>query len=354
VHGKAFIFVGQRTIQFGAANLSQQEWMPSTPFRNYRNENNEVHPPSSLVDSLITIYENFWTSNTYLRDYANMTDARRARIHPVYPRDARWSIQPVEEFSTRMNRLIDQEDVGIDVNVLRFESESMADALIRRHQAGVPVRVNTETSEYRATSRPLVSYILDKLYAAGVPLKWRAHRGNNHEKVAIFHGQQVVARGSSNWSPGSDRGGSNIEINFFSNPVTNPEDVDAYHYHAPKFERRWSNLQHDATGQAIESKPFVPGSPGSSTYLAPANASTVAETTPTLRFAVKWAHYVDVYFGSSSTNLTLIKNRMHVRSNSTVTVELPALTSGTYYWRVVARTAANRTSTGSVWSFRVP
>src|SRR5687768_7886806 len=49
VHGKAFIFVGQRMVQFGAANLSQQEWMPSTAFRNYRNENNEFQPPSSLV-----------------------------------------------------------------------------------------------------------------------------------------------------------------------------------------------------------------------------------------------------------------------------------------------------------------
>lgn len=353
VHAKAFIFVGQRTIQFGAANLSPQEWMPSTPYRNYRNENNEVHPPSSLVDSLITIYENFWTSNTYLRDYANMTDARRARIHPVYPRDPRWSIQPMDEFSARMNRLIDQEDEGIDVNVLRFESESMADALIRRHQAGVRVRVNTETSEYRALSRPLVSYILDTLYAAGVPLKWRAHNGNNHEKVAIFHGQRVVARGSSNWSPGSDRGNTNLEINFFSNPVTNPEDLDAYAYHAPKFERRWSNLQHDSLGQVTESKPFVPLSPGSSTYVSPANASTVATTIPTLRFTVKWAHYVDVYVGTSSTNMTLIRNRMPVTPNSTVTVQVPALASGTHYWRVVARTAANKTSTGAVWSFAV-
>lgn len=354
VHAKMFIFVGQRVIQFGAANLSQQEWIPTTSFRHYRNENNEVHPPSSLVDSLITIYEDLWTSNTYLRDYANMTDARRERIHPVYPRDPRWSVQPMEEFSARMNRLIDQEDAGIDVNVLRFESESMADALIRRHQAGVPVRVNTETSEYRTLGRPLVSYILDKLYAAGVPLKWRAHAGNNHEKVAIFHGQRVVARGSSNWSQGSDRGGSNIEVNFFSNPATNPEDLDAYDYHAPKFERRWSNLQYDDAGQVVESKPFVPLGPGSSTYLAPANASTVDTSSPTLRFSVKWAHYVDVYHGRSATALTLVRTRMRVPSNSTVTVELPALESGTHYWRVVARTAANRTSTGAVWSFMVP
>jgi hypothetical protein len=354
VHAKAFIFVGQRTIQFGAANLSQQEWMPTTAYRNYRNENNEIHSQSSLVDSLITIYEDLWTSNTYLRDYANMTDALRARINPVYPRDPRWSIQPMDDFSVRMISLIDQETAGVDVNVLRFESETMADALIRRHQAGIPVRVNTETSEYRATKRPLVSFILDKLYAAGVPVKWRAHTGNNHEKVGIFHAQQVVVRGSSNWSPGSDRGNTNIEFNFFSNPLTHPEDVAAYEYHAPKFERRWSNLQYDAAGQIIESKPFVPLGPGSSTYLAPANAATVSTNTPTLSFKVQWAHYVDVAFGTSPTNLTLIRNRVRVSPNSTINVELPVLAPGTYYWKVVARTAANKWNTGAVRSFMVP
>ena len=346
VHGKAFIFIGQRVIQFGAPNLSQPEWMPTTAYTNYRNENNEYHYRTSLVDSLITIYENFWTSNTYLRDYANMTTARRTRLNPIYPKDPRWSIQPMDAFSTRLITLIDRETRGIDVNVLRFESNSLANALIQRHRAGVRVRVNTDTAEYRAPSRPMVSFILDKLYAAGVPLKWRAHAGNNHEKVGVFHGQRVVVRGSSNWSPGSDRNNTNIEINFFSNPATHPEDREDYDYYNDKFVRRWS--------RSTESKTFAPLSPGSSSYLSPANASTVYDTTPTLRFKVQWAHYVDVYYGTSTSNLTLFRNRMRVNSNSTVSVTLPTLTHRTYYWRVVARTAANRTSTGPIWSFRIP
>ena len=355
VHGKAFVFVGQRVIQFGAPNLSQGEWMPSVPYKNYRNENNEFHyQASSLVDSLITIYEDFWTSNTYLRDYANMTDARRARIHPIYPRDPRWSIQPMEQFSTRIVSLINNETSGIDVNVLRFESTSLANALISRHRAGIPVRVNTESIEYRAVSRPMVSFVLDTLYAAGVPLKWRAHAGNNHAKVGIFHAQQRVVQGSSNWSPGSDRNSTNIEINFFSNPTSNAEDLEAYTYYAGQFERRWSNLQFVDGARVIESKNFAPLPPGSSTYLAPANASTVSTSTPALRFNVQWAHYVDVYYGTSSTSLTLYRSRIRVNPNTTVTVTLPALPPRTYYWRVVARTAANLTNTGPIWSFRVP
>jgi hypothetical protein len=103
----------------------------------------------------------------------------------------------------------------------------------------------------------------------------------------------------------------------------------------------------------IESKPFVPKTPGSSTYVAPLNAATVTTTTPTLSFKVQFAHYVDVYYGTSPSTLTLYKSNMKVNCNSTVNVILPALVPGTYYWKVLARTAANKTSTGSTYSFQV-
>ena len=354
VHGKAFIFIGQRVIQFGAPNLSAPEWMPSSPYTNYRNENNEYHYQMSLVDSLITIYENFWTSDTYLRDYANITPANKARLNPIYPKDPRWSIQPMDSFSTRMIPLIDAETQAVDVNTLRFDHEAIMSALIRRHRAGVPVRVNTEWVEYREPKRPNVSFVLDTLYAAGVPVKWRAHSGNNHEKVVILHGQQRVVQGSGNLSPGADRNAANIEINFFSNPATNPEDLQSYSYYTQKFDRRWNNSQYVNGAPAIESKNFTPGSPGSATYISPANASAVSTSTPTLRFKVAWAHYVDVYYGTSATNMTLYWNKRRVAPNTTISVTLPALPRGTYYWKVVSRTPANRTSSGPVWSFATP
>jgi hypothetical protein len=275
-------------------------------------------------------------------------------LNPIYPKDPRWSIQPADYFSTRIVSLINNETQGIDVNVLRFESTSLMNALISRHRDGLPVRVNTESSEYRSIKRPMVSFVLDSLYAAGVPLKWRAHSGNNHEKVGIFHAQRRVVQGSSNWSPGSDRNNSNIEINFFSDPVTNPEDLEAYTYYTQKFERRWSNLQYVDGLQVIESKPFVPLPPGSASNVSPAHQSTVSTATPRLTFKVRWAHYVDVYYGRSSTSLTLYRSRMRVNPNTTVSVTLPTLSSGTYYWRVISRTAANLTSTGATWWFRVP
>lgn len=69
---------------------------------------------------------------------------------------------------------------------------------------------------------------------------------------------------------------------------------------------------------------------------------------------MKWAHYVDVYYGRTSTSMTKYRSRMRVPSNSTVRVTLPALAAGSYYWRIVARTAADKTSTGPIWSFLVP
>jgi hypothetical protein len=69
---------------------------------------------------------------------------------------------------------------------------------------------------------------------------------------------------------------------------------------------------------------------------------------------VGWAHYVDVYYGTSSTNMTLYWNKRRVAPNTTVSVTLPSMARGTYYWKVVSRTAANKTTTGPVWSFYVP
>jgi hypothetical protein len=354
VHGKAFIFVGQRVIQFGAPNLSQIEWMPSTPYKSYRNENNEFHYQASLVDSLITIYEDLWTSSPYLRDYANITPANRVRLNPIYPKDPRWSIQPMDPFSSRLIPIINAEPVGVDVNTLRFDHIGLMNALIAKHRSGVPVRVNTEWEEYRSVKRPNVSFVLDSLYAAGVPLKWRAHSGNNHEKVAIFHAQQRIVQGSSNLSPGADQNNSNIEINFFSNPATNPEDLNAYPFYKQQFERRWFNSQYVSGVQMIESKNFVPQPPGSASYVSPANTTTTSSTAPKLTFKVRWAHYVDVYYGRSSTSMTLYKNKMKVNPNTTVSVTLPTLSSGTYYWKIVSRTAANLTTTSATWSFYVP
>lgn len=348
LHWKMMIFAGQQILQFGASNLSAPEWECPNPLTTCRNENNEFEDDPDLINSFKTRFDDYWVNTTLMTNYANMTAAAAGRRYPVFPIDTRLSIQPYDAFSTRLIGLIDRETAGVDANVLRFEQLSIVDALIRAHKRGVPVRINTEFVEYREPKRPNVSFALDKLWVNGVPLKWRANSGNNHEKVSVFHGQRVVVTGSSNYGSSADKGG-NMENNLFTDPLR--LDVTRLEFYTAKFAGRWDNTRTINGVTWRESRWFAPGSPGMPTYVSPLNASFGGVVTG-LKFLVTWAHYVDVYLDTASIPTTLIRQNMRVGANTTVTIPLSGLTPGvTYYWKVVTRTAALKTQTGAVWSF---
>jgi len=354
LHWKVMIFAGQNIVNFGAANLSQPEWECPNPLASCRNENNEFEDEPVLVSSFKTIYDNYWLNTGLMTNYANIRPVDTVRRYPVSPIDRRLSVQPIDTFSSRLIALIDRETVGIDSNVLRIEHTStvsgIVGALVRAHKRGVRVRVNTEWVEYRALKRPNVAFALDTLWVNGVPLKWRANNGNNHEKVTVFHGQRVVVSGSGNFGGHADRGG-NMEMNIFTDAAA--VDETRLDFYTSKFARRWDNLRTINGVAWNESRPFAPQGPGTPTNASPLNASTGPVTN--LRFAVKWAHYVDVYLGTSSNPTTRIRQNMLVSPNTNVSVPVSGLTAGvTYYWKVVARTAALKTSTGSTWSFQLP
>ena len=65
--------------------------------------------------------------------------------------------------------LIRKETVGIDMAFYMFELPGLADEIIKRHQAGVPVRL---TVEPRANLKfPQNQSMLDKFKAAGIPMR---------------------------------------------------------------------------------------------------------------------------------------------------------------------------------------
>jgi hypothetical protein len=349
LHWKFILFAGQHVAVFGAANLSSGEWECPNPLTTCRNENIEFEDDPDIVNSFKTTFDNFWVNTTLMTDYANVTPAHAGRRYATFPIDTRLSVQPYDAYSTRLIRLMDQETVGIDANVLRIELMSIVNALIRAHKRGVPVRVNTEYIEYREPKRPNVSFALDTLWINGVPLKWRANSGNNHEKVAVFHGQQVVVSGSSNYGSSADKGG-NMEMNFFTDPLR--LDLTRYNFYAEKFAGRWDNLRTINGVAWRESRWFIPKSPGMATYVAPLNAASGVAVS-SLRFKVTWAHYVDVYLDTTPNPTTLVTLNKRVSPNTTVTIPVTGLTPGvTYYWKVVTRTAALKTQTGPVWSFQ--
>jgi len=96
----------------------------------------------------------------------------------------------------------------------------------------------------------------------------------------------------------------------------------------------------------------VPLPPDKPVYSSPANGTT--KSTTGVRLSWKpgpWAHSADVYFGTSSTP-PLIARDVAVTPKSTAYYTLPTLTAGrTYYWKIVSKTVANKTKSGSVWSF---
>ncbi len=94
---------------------------------------------------------------------------------------------------------IKQETVGIDAAFWMMSDDRYASAIIARWQAGVPVRllVDPRCVENHETCQPA----LDKLRAAGVPMRYRNTSGILHWKMMLFAGQQQVEFSGANYVP---------------------------------------------------------------------------------------------------------------------------------------------------------
>ena len=73
----------------------------------------------------------------------------------------------------------------------------LAEAIINRHKAGVPVRI---TVEARASLNfPDNQVLLDRFKAAGVPMRYKLGDGIVHVKMMLLAGQNKVIFSSSNF-----------------------------------------------------------------------------------------------------------------------------------------------------------
>jgi hypothetical protein len=94
--------------------------------------------------------------------------------------------------------LIANERVGIDVAFWFMEDARYTAALIKRFQAGVPVRVLVDP---RANSKnPQNAYRLQELADAGIPMRKCVTSGILHWKTMIFAGQNTVEFGGATYS----------------------------------------------------------------------------------------------------------------------------------------------------------
>jgi phosphatidylserine/phosphatidylglycerophosphate/cardiolipin synthase-like enzyme len=343
LHWKMMLFDGQNTVQFSAANYSDVAFVPEVPYLDYIDEVIYFTDDQSIVDSFRTKYDTLWVSTKNYGDYANIASAAVARYAPA-PKDPELNFPPLESYRNRVIPRLDAEATAIDVIMYRVTDRSYGDALLRAVGRGVPVRLLTEPHQYRDPSRYLHSWNVDRLFAAGVQIRHRAHAGLNHQKSVVLRSQAMTVWGSSNWTAVSTD--SQEEHNYFT------KKPGFFYYFSDQFERKWFNT----TGFS-ESEPFVPLPPDAPVNVAPAHgASEHPASSVTLTWnAGIWAHVYDIHFGTSP-DPPLFSSNVPLGPSTSDTdhkrYAIGGLVPGTtYYWRIVSKTMANMTAEGRIHSF---
>jgi len=102
-----------------------------------------------------------------------------------------------EDCYTPLVQAVRNENAGIDFAFYGIQLPGLADAIISRFQAGVPVRLVVEP---RGNLKfPDNQTILDKFKAAGIPMRYKLGDGIVHSKMLLLAGQNRVVFSSSNF-----------------------------------------------------------------------------------------------------------------------------------------------------------
>lgn len=332
LHWKMTIFSGQNVVQFSAAQYTTKYLVPVTPYVEFTQDPLFFSTDGEIVNSFRRKFDDAWVDTATFANYANSTLVARAYDpHSIAPS---MNFVPAQNFLTRSTPLYDAEATGIDVIMYKITTAGHPDAMIRAVKRGVPVRLITEPNRYRNPANIWQAYYLDQMYAAGVRIRDRAHRGFLHQKTTLLYSQRRTIFGSSNWTALSSH--SQYEHNYFA------VDPLFFEWFRKVFVRKWGTA---------ETKAFVPLPPDAPIYVAPANTAGGQSTTVVLSWKPgPWAHLADVYLGTSSTPPLYMKD-VAVPVGSTKKLTVTVATGQAYYWKIVSKTMAGKTASGPVWSF---
>ena len=366
-HWKMMLYAGQGMVHFSAANFANGSYSPVTPYTRYVDEAIYFTNDPSVVQSFMTKYDDLWTNTTHYQSLANVGPL--TRNYPTYPMDPELNFPPDQDYQDRLVSLMRQETVGIDVVMFRITSGKVPDEVIRRRQAGVPIRLITDQDQYRNTTYMWHSYNIDRMYVAGVAVKWKRDEGDieedMHQKSVVLHGLRRSVFGSSNWTSSSSD--TQREHNYFASAQW------IYDWFVAQFDRKWNNLT--ATGAPIGTtmfENFVPGWPETPVNVSPANAALGVGTSVALRWEGGWwAHKYDIYFGTTNPPPLVAQNYMPGSATAGVSSTKESFNpcspptgftsvcpgglepGTTYYWRIRGKTMVGdtRAISGPVWSF---
>ena len=391
-HWKMAIFVGQNTVEFGSGNFAPTELAPvcgqaatncSPP--NYDDDAEMFTTDPALVGGFKTKFDVMWNDTTvepqsiisgppYFKDWndacaheptGNCADyanyyatfpgggtpmvVNTARLEPDNPMPADMIWGQGSEFENRLIQEVNNENAHIDFVIYRLEDGSLMQALMNKFNAGVPLRLIIDPGQYTNNAWPeywLTHANIDKLWAAGVPIKQRTHQGLTHLKTLIT--STYATNASSNFGPNWQR-----DHNYFISAATKPAAYQAY---VDDFNSMWGNARD--FGPLVTTGPQAVDTTSTDTVPQPGQTNVAVTTTFTWHRA-PWAALYDIYLGTSPSAMSLV---------STVAAQLvtdPPLTYSwtpptplnfgtTYYWKVVSRTFANMTSSSSIQSFSTP
>ena len=253
-----------------------------------------------------------------------------ARLEPdnPLPPDLIWGQGP--SFNNRLIQEINKEPSLVQFVIYRMTVANITNALLAKWAAGVQIQIMAEPTEYLNRKWPefwLTHAYLDQLWAAGVPIKFRVHDGLTHMKTIVT--STYATNASSNYAAAWQR-----DVNYFVAQSAKPTIYQA-------LKNRVTAMWNDPAAFG----PFQPLPPDTPILAAPdANATGVGATPMLVWNRAPFATSYDVYFGTSSSNLTFAANVPAQLVNNpplTYSWTTPTLQSGTtYFWRVVARTFA--------------
>jgi hypothetical protein len=361
-HWKATIFAGQNLVTFGSANYTPFELAPVSP-TNYKDETVVFSDDPIIVNAVKTKFDRIWNDTTrepegripgppYFKDWndacameptGNCADyptlypnpapmiIDTARLEPdnPLPPELVWGQGP--SFNNRLTQEINREPTLVQLVIYRLTVENITTALIEKWRAGVPVQVLIEPQEYLHRLWPeywLTHANVDKMWAAGVPIKQRAHTGLTHMKTLVTSAYATNA--SSNYAAAWQR-----DINQFIPSASKPALYQAV---KDRVTAMWNN--------PAEFGPFQPQPPDAATLEVPVSGgSEIPPTTPLVWKRAAFAVSYDVYVGTSQSNMILAANVPALLVNdppTTYSWTPPAtLEPGTkYFWKIVSRTNA--------------
>ena len=251
----------------------------------------------TLVNAFLTKFDQYWADTTDFLDwkdaYLAETGQQWTAPYPAINRTRRepdgrdapgmvWS--QGDELTNAMLSEINRETQAIDFVIYRLTIPSITDALIAKHRAGVTVRVIIEPTQYRNRLYPeyeMTGANIDRLWAAGIPIRQRQHEGLTHMKTLIT--SNIALNASSNFTENWER-----DHNYFIPAQTKPA------LHAA-FKNRFNAMWNDGVNYVQ----FQPQNPAPAPLLTPAISASNVPTTTRLEWnRAFWATSYDVYFGT--------------------------------------------------------